>query len=270
MDKFYTKPEIAFECYECLLKNINTHNTDVFIEPAAGNGSFYFLFPEKQRIGIDIEPDHQNIIKQDFFTFIPPKDQKIIIIGNPPFGKRAKLSIEFFQYASTFSTTIAFILPLQWEKWSVQKHIPKEWKLIVSNKLPKNSFLFDGKEKNINCCFQIWTKEDINKNMRIKEKPLIKHSDFEMYLYNNTKQALKFFDYKWDFAVPRQGFYDYSVRETNKNKCSKHIQWMFFKAKNKDVLDKLLKLDFEKLSRKNTTIPGFGKADIIEEYNKPL
>jgi len=51
-------------------------------------------------------------------------------------------------------------------------------------------------------------------NKRIKTPPLIKHDDFKTYIHNNTKQTLKYFDkeeYKWDFAVQRQGYYDYSI-----------------------------------------------------------
>jgi hypothetical protein len=29
-----------------------------------------------------------------------------------------------------------------------------------------------------------------------------------------------------------------------------------------------MKIDFEKLSKSNTTIPGFGKADVIMEYKR--
>ena len=41
-----------------------------------------------------------------------------------------------------------------------------------------------------------------------------------------------------------------------------------FKAKNRKILKRLWNLDFENLSRKNTTIYGFGKADVIIKYNK--
>lgn len=43
-------------------------------------------------------------------------------------------------------------------------------------------------------------------------------------------------------------------------------QWIFFKAKNKEILEKLKQLDFTKLSKKNIGIPGFGKADVVQEF----
>ena len=43
-------------------------------------------------------------------------------------------------------------------------------------------------------------------------------------------------------------------------------QWIFFKAKDKETLEKLKSIDFEKLSKKNIGIPGFGKADVVQEF----
>jgi len=86
-----------------------------------------------------------------------------------------------------------------------------------------------------------------------------------------TEEAAKFFDksaYSWDFAVPRQGFKDYGMRETDPAALDRRVQWIFFKAKNRKVLSRLKKMDFEALSRKNSTIPGFGKADVVAEYER--
>jgi hypothetical protein len=91
-----------------------------------------------------------------------------------------------------------------------------------------------------------------------------------MYLHNNTAETQKYFDkkkYDWDFAVPRQGYYDYSLRVTRSTDLKKNIQWMFFKAKVKKVFEIINSIDFAKLAQKNTTTPGFGKADVVEEYN---
>ncbi len=77
---------------------------------------------------------------------------------------------------------------------------------------------------------------------------------------------MKVFDNDFDFAVPRQGYYDYNRKETDKNKCEKNIQWILFKANNNEILQRLKNIDFVKLSKKNTSVFGFGKADVVEEY----
>ena len=73
--------------------------------------------------------------------------------------------------------------------------------------------------------------------------------------------------YNWDFAVVRQGFYDYTQKIEKKKNLFKNRQYIFFKSKNEAVKQRLLQLDFTKLAQKNTIIPGFGKHDIVVAYN---
>lgn len=205
---------------------------------------------------------------QIFFNEEQLKKQ-IVFIGNPPFGKKSKLAIDFLNTALSYSNIVGFILPIQFKKWSVQSKIKKDAKLIFEQNLPENAFEFNGKDYKVRCCFQIWILESFShtlNDLRIKSKPKTYHEDFEMYQFNRTKEAEKYFDYNWDFAVPRQGYLDYTFKSYSKNECNFKYQWIFFKAKNDTVLERLKNIDFVKLSKKNTGIPGFGKADVIEEY----
>lgn len=279
-DQFYTKPEVAKKCFDDFKEFIVKAKVPVkdyyYIEPSAGCGSFYQVLPKEKRIGIDIDPrkiegfDSKGIIKHDFLTWKPKQKKKYIVIGNPPFGHRSKLAIKFFNHSAKMADVIAFVVPRQFKKYSVHSVLDKEFKLVRDYELKDNSFYTpDGKDKIVRCNFQIWTKLNTGKkNLRILTPPPIKHKDFEMYQYNNTPGALKFFKKEWDFAVPRQGYEDYTRREKNAKKCEKNKQWIMFKAVNKEIKDRLYNMDFVKLARKNTTIYGFGKADVVEEYNK--
>lgn len=280
-DQFYTKPQVAEYCFnkfQKVAKDIDVNlDRDTFIEPSAGCGCFYQLLPKKRRIGIDIEPkklagiENKGIIKYDFLKWYPKNiKKKYVVIGNPPFGHRSKTAIDFFNHATKITDTIAFIVPKQFKKYSVHSRLNKDFRLIKDYELDENSFYTpDGKNIAVRCMFQIWTKNNVfNKNLRLLSPPPIAHKDFAMYQYNNTKQALKVFKEDWDFAVPRQGYEDYSRRETKAEKCEKNKQWILFEPKNKKVFNRLWNLDFANLSRKNTTIYGFGKADVIIEYNR--
>lgn len=282
LDKFYTKENIAKQCYFEFKKIIETFlskqeiNHIYYIEPSAGNGVF-LKYIQEDKIGFDIAPTDNgkyNINKIDFLKdelhhFFKNKAKQYVVIGNPPFGKKSKLAISFMNKSFEYADTIGFILPIQFNKWSAQSRINKKAKLIYSKDLPENSFELLNKDYKLRCCFQIWTTKKLNINdKRIVNKPKTKHIDFDMYQYNRTEIAKKYFDYDWDFAVPRQGYLDYSLKAYNKKDCNLKYQWIFFKAKNEKVLKKLLKIDFVKLSKKNISIPGFGKADVIEEYNK--
>jgi predicted RNA methylase len=269
LGQFYTKPEVAKKCYDLVVSFLQNINKIQFIEPSAGTGSFFNLLPNKYiqynknkyktRLGFDIDPKEKQIEKKDFLNdylnvnILLPKI-RVVIIGNPPFGNRSSLAIKFFNKAIRYGDTVAFIVPLQFKKWSVQSKLNKEFKLIKELLLDKNSFTFNNKDYGVRCVFQIWTKLDTQcKNLR---------------KYNNTKKTLKYFDYTWDFAVVRQGYYDYTKLITNKTKLNPKRQWIFFKASSNVILQRLKNLNFTQLSKNNTTVPGFGKADVIKEYVK--
>lgn len=264
LDKFFTKSDIAKLCYEEYKKILPK---DIcFIEPSAGNGSFLNII-EENKIGFDLVPEHKDIIQNDFLKDDISKHvtKETVFIGNPPFGKKSKLAIEFVNKCLSYSDYVGFIVPIQFRKWSVQNNIKDDAKLLLDIDLIPNAFELNGKDYIVRCCFQVWSNVG-SIDLRLK-KPSLDHVDFQMYQYNRTKDALKYFDYDWDFAVIRQGFQDYNKKVFDKVDCDKKQQWIFFKANNKQVLDRLLSLDYEKLSKLNISIPGFGKTDVIKEYD---
>lgn len=275
LDQFYTKDEVALKLCEIIKAKLKDKlKSYIFLEPSAGGGAFLKAlnksFENNEIIALDLEPKAQNIEQCDFFSYYT-NAQKIFTIGNPPFGKRADLAIRFFNHASIFSDYIAFIVPLQFEKWSVQKNLNKAFSLIYSQNLEPNSFVFNGKDYALRCCFQIWTRLKTNTDLRLKQAPATTHKDFEMWQYNNTKEARKYFDksrYAWDFAVVRQGFYDYTHFIIQEKELNPRVQYIFFKANNDRAMMNLKSLDFETLSKKNTIVPGFGKADVVAMYKR--
>ena len=123
LDQFYTKPEVAELC--CNLMDFSKYNK--ILEPSAGTGVFLELLPEDKRIGIDLEPKHPEITKQDFFLYKGTED---LVIGNPPFGRVSSLAIKFFNHAATFADTIAFIIPRTFRRVSVQNKLNLHFHLV--------------------------------------------------------------------------------------------------------------------------------------------
>jgi hypothetical protein len=281
LDRYFTKPIVASQCYQYMRKLLIDTGKDldsiIFIEPSAGSGNFLNAIMEC-KAGFDVVPILPSIIQNDFlknnFTnklSTREKEKNIVFIGNPPFGNRAHLAIDFVNKALSYSNVVGFILPLQFRKWSVQSKINKNARLIMDIDLDANAFEFMGKDYKVRCSFQVWSLDSFSadyKDLRISKKPRTDHPHFEMYQYNRTEEAKKFFDYDWDFAVPRQGFCDYTLKVYDKKDCDLKKQWILFKAKDKKTLKKLVDLDFVKISQKNISIPGFGKADVIQEYKK--
>jgi hypothetical protein len=272
LDKYYTRDEVASTCLGDFLPLVS--ETASLIEPSAGGGSFIRAAQAVGRTitGFDILPEDTGIIQLDFLAddirdHIDIEDA--VFVGNPPFGKKGVLAIQFINKCLELCGTVGFVLPIQFRKWSAQSKIIKGASLIMDKDLPEEAFSFNGKPYALRCSFQVWsTQHPQSKDLRLSKAPPTSHPEFEMWQYNRTKEAEKFFDYDWDFAVPRQGFYDYSVKVYKKEDCDRKKQWIFFKAKTPAALEKLNKLDFVELSKKNSGIPGFGKADVIQEYNK--
>lgn len=273
LDKFYTKPDIAEYCVKVLKDKVDIKPNDIYLEPSAGNGSFIPYLKDNKYVAYDIEPESEEIIKQDFLLF-EPEYKDYIVIGNPPFGKRSRLAIDFLNHATSMAKVIGFIIPNTFLKWSVQKHINKNWKLIWSESLPSNAFTNNGSDFEANCVFQIWVRQDIEgEDLRLTSSPSIQCEDFDCWQYNATEEAKKYVYEDWDFAFWRQGYNDYNKYFTAKDRAqvidiveNTKKQMFFVKChtpKSKIIIENM---DLNYLASSNLTTPGFGKADFILYY----
>lgn len=178
IDKYYTKTNVVELCLNLVKKYIQIDSNDLIIEPGAGNGAFIkgiksltnnFKF-------YDLEPDNDEIIKQDYLLYdhdnIGIGNNKIHIIGNPPFGRQSSLAIKFIKKSCKFCDSISFILPKSFKKDSLRKSFSLNFHLIFEIDLPDKSFLVDGLEHNVPCVFQIWQKQAINRVLNEKLEPL--------------------------------------------------------------------------------------------------
>ena len=280
LDKFYTNKNIAKKCVDLLHTFFTVDSNEVYLEPTAGDGAFLDYLDNYE--AYDLKPEDSRIKEQDIFKLVPNRND-YITIGNPPFGKRSKLAIDVFNTVAKYSTVIAFIVPVSFMKYNVQKELDKDFKLIHNWILPENSFLDRDTVYDVNCVFQIWVKEnskyDIHPNIRLTERPKIKCDDFKIWQYNATESQFKAVNEDWEIAVYRQGYKDYKKIFTQKDKAQvisemdgsstgKKIQFFFIKPLNEVAKSIINKMDFEKLANRNTSTPGFGKADFVDYYNE--
>ncbi len=108
LDKYYTDKQTAKNCIDLAFKEFE--NITEVIEPSAGNGAFSLQIPNCK--AYDIAPEHQSIEEQDFLKLDLLYKKGRLIIGNPPFGVKNTLSVQFFKKASKIGDYIAFILPI--------------------------------------------------------------------------------------------------------------------------------------------------------------
>ena len=86
IDKFCTLPQCSKKCIDKVCELYDITQWDLIVEPSTGNCSFLNQIPSNDVIGIDILPEQKNIIKLNFFDYLPPLDKiNIMVICNPPF-----------------------------------------------------------------------------------------------------------------------------------------------------------------------------------------
>lgn len=171
-DQFYTNETVAKSCINNIINILPYTSKYIWIEPSAGNGAFLNNVPTSyEKIGIDIEPQAKDIIKQDYLKWLPPKDKDIIIFGNPPFGRQSSLAKSFISKSCEFAKVIAFILPKSFTKPSMFNVFDLKFHLIHSTELEKDSFVINGSKYDVPCVFQIWQKNNTDRIIEAKVEP---------------------------------------------------------------------------------------------------
>lgn len=262
IDKFYTKSDVASSCITLIKQNVSMNETDLIVEPSAGNGVFIdgIKLLSKHHLFYDLEPENADIIKQDYLTYdhreIKKRFVKIHVVGNPPFGRQSSLAIKFIRKSCEFCNSISFILPKSFKKESLKNKFPLQFHLVYECDLPDNSFLVDGSEHNVPCVFQIWEKKETNRSVAEKIEPL--HFEFV-----DKKQNP-------DISFRRVGV-NAGTMDVNTDEKSIQSHYFIKFTNNKtlhDNLNKLSKINFE---FNNTVGPNsISKQELIRKFNQIL
>ena len=249
-DKFYTKEAVALEC----LSLLDLDSYDLIIEPSAGSGSFSKNITDV--VALDLEPEDVNIIKQDWFEFETPKVyEQLLVVGNPPFGKRNTLSKAFISKAiSLQAITIAFILPNVYNKHTLQKVFPKTYKLQKVWELPKDSFMINDIAYHVPCSFYIWNKTNEGVDLRFNPGAYTTN-DFE-FTTTPTKDCF--------FVLGASPSTVKEIQEVNKNNRGYYIKPVNKSKKDLTLLFK--KCIFKGNSGANGGVSWRTKPEIIKGY----
>jgi hypothetical protein len=181
-DQFFTPSLISKRCWNTFKELVHIDiDKYTFIEPSAGDGSFMKILPSGS-IGLDIEPRSENIQRQDYLSWKPSDlTKKYIVFGNPPFGLRGHLALNFINHSHEFADYVCFILPQLFEsdgKGSPRKRVIG-YNLIHSETLSAMFYSPDNQEVKVNGVFQIWSK--FTKNPKYQ---LVKQSEEKMKVYS--------------------------------------------------------------------------------------
>lgn len=181
-DKYYTPPDLAQHIFNKTNEIIGSHNITEYIEPSAGAGVFLDYF-DKPYKAYDIEPEDNRIEKQDWLTINVDYKKGRCIIGNPPFGDRNTLSVQFYKKSIQISDYISFILPISQLNNNQQMY---EFDLVYSENLGIRNY----SNKNVHCCFNIY-KRNLN---GFNEKPKYKLNDIKIYEIRQGNKDIRNYD----------------------------------------------------------------------------
>lgn len=252
LDKFMTRPEVASHFFEVLCARYPANGYQ-FIEPSAGSGSFLRLLPPGS-IGYDISPDAEGIIEADFLELELHRTGRIVVIGNPPFGKNSSLAVKFFNHAARCADVIAFILPRTFKKHSIQSRLDLFFHLDYEERVADNSFEFCGAIKNVPTVFQVWVRKESKRT--VMRLPL-SHPDFE-FLRTSVGAS---------FAIQRVGKNAGRIHHDLTRSPQAHY---FIRALGPGVEDTMRSLDLAELAAWTAGNPSISKGEIIRLYEEAV
>ena len=196
-EQFYTPPETAAWVVERVLQRVPEARNQTWLEPSAGTGSFINALQNAgihDVLAIDIEPHHPKILRGDFLEW-ETDAQGLVAVGNPPFGRNNSLSIPFFNKCAGLASTIAFIVPRSWRKWSVTNRLSMDFRCVSDDNLSINYVNVDGEDvyarNNLQTCLQIWQRA------KRKRQPvrILDHGFVQKVLPQEADIAIKVFGY---------------------------------------------------------------------------
>lgn len=260
-DQFYTRPEIAKQC----LGLIDLNQFDTIVEPSAGTGAFFDLLPRKKSIGIELDEelckknlDYQHL---SFFDYSPRfNSEKILVVGNPPFGTQNSLAVDFFNHAAKFASMIGFIIPKTWKKWTIQNRLASNFHLVKMVDLPPDAFV-GQKITAVKCCFQIWEKRAYERTKIVKPT---KHEDWEFLPWMERRGKLCPPE-EADFVMLAYGSNSGILSEDLYRWRPKSVHFVKSNIGKKKLMERFSQLDFSS-SENSSRQSSLGRAELVDIY----
>ena len=262
LSQYFTRPQTAAACLAHLAKTLPDLQADLYLEPSAGAGAFLDQMPTP-RLGMDIAPQDNEILTQDFLLWCAPKGiERIVVIGNPPFGRGGAEAVAFFNHAAEFADTIAMIMPASFLKPAQHHRLDAHFHLVSEMPLIDEMFQFEDGLKNISAVFQVWSKRATPRATPTKRA--VTHQDFAFV--PNLADA--------DFVIRRVGVRAGAILAIPvgvKTPGYSPESNLYVKACGPDpaaVIQRFRTLDLETTRKQSVTMPSVSKSDLVALYEQ--
>lgn len=150
---------IGYNAFACIDSSQETH--EIVKDENRKGGELKAMLKNVELLSLNFDDD----------TLCVDKGKSLLIVGMPAEDKKHRKAIEYLNKALSVGKIVAFIVPTDFRKWSVQKHISADAFLVRDVSLEKVINDASGAE----LCFQVWlspqdTAVDF-RNIRLQEKP---------------------------------------------------------------------------------------------------
>lgn len=260
--QFLTADKVAAMLWRRFQQFYNPHRF-VMIEPSAGGGAFFKRMPIGS-LGIDLDPQHPDIVQADFLKVDQAwlaahiaLDRHIAILGNPPFGEGSELAWQFFNHAATVADVIAFILPPSVRKAGIENRLDQHFHLVAEWVVPVDAFLFQGRVHNVRTIFQMWERR---LNPRVLRHVEYSHPDFT-FIKPDTMADLA------NLAIRRIGA---NAGQVYDDLAGRSASSHYFVQAEAAVVRRRKALDLCHAAANAVSIPSLAKSEIVELYRAHL
>lgn len=234
----------------CADIDLTTTRTAI-MEPSAGAGAFLSYLPPGT-LAYDLSPEDPRITTQDFLTLT--RQEPAIVLGNPPFGKAARLAVKFFNHSAGFATHIGFIVPRTFEKASIQNRLHRDFHLLGQLNIDPASFTFEGKPYEVPCVFQVWVRGP-------EKRPLIilplTHPDFS---FVDRASA--------DFAFQRVGARAGATKTVFDSVAAASHHFIRANIPFETLLERFARIDFSEVKMRTAGNPSISKTELVALYTE--
>ena len=254
-DKYYTSNELASKLITTTFNVLKGETVTEIIEPSAGSGSFSSQI--ENCIAYDIEPENTSIIKANFLELDLPYKKGRLFIGNPPFGNRNALSVNFYNKCVECGDYIAFVQPISQLDNNLQMY---KFDLIYSEDLG----VVEYSDRKLHCCFNIYKRPQTGINPKpdytLKDITIIEHRRKKGEYQTGANKSISL---DFDYAMCNWG--NGSLGKVPEF-IGMYAQEVYFYCHKKELLPKMLELlDFETI-RKFTTSISAKKISVMRLY----
>jgi len=262
-EKFYTQRKTAHMLCEVIKQEPWFPGISTIIEPSAGDGVWLDYINVTQ--AYDIEPHDPRVQKADFLSLNLGRIPDSLAVGNPPFGRMGKLTLQFLDKCAESVDYIAFIMNASMGKITMKRRVPDNFHLIKQIDLLNETFRAEGQGQVVKTVFQIWERRE---DKRQDPKKVKTHKDFSFITVKSPASGPAApAPNNADLAICTHGSGFGKVHESNfSSKNTRTHRFILSKIDVPTLANRLRQLDYNSVAKYTVGATCISEEEIVALY----